>query len=212
MTYPLPPSGAARPGASYALVAVRGPSPLPVLRELRFSGWLAAAGPWHVVVASAVDRPVASGRRGVVGVGAALAATAATVLAIRVVDERQLLLVLWSDGTEAGRYDSMPDYDGSADAYGDPAGVDLAPALAAACDRPFAAPDLTDLLAEELDPDSRNESERLVDVLRLLDLPLWLVAVPSLPRDVPTGPAATAFTRLRAPVRRRRWSSWPPPP
>jgi hypothetical protein len=60
-------------------------------------------------------------------------------------------------------------------------------------------------------------------VLRLLGLPSWLVAVSSLPRDVPTGPRAVELTRLGAGatwfggrvrgraaevVRRRR----PPPP
>ena len=61
-------------------------------------------------------------------------------------------------------------------------------------------------------------------MLRLLGLPSWLVAVSSLPRDVPTGPRADELTRLGAGatgfrgrvrgraaevvVRRRR----PPPP
>jgi hypothetical protein len=54
------------------------------------------------------------------------------------------------------------------------------------------------VLAEELDPDSVIESERLARVLRLLRLPTWLVAADALPRDIPTGPDRRELTRLGA--------------
>ena len=200
---------------------------LAALREVRFSGWLAQpeAG-WLVAVASAGDGTVAAGRRGVVGVGEWLAGRlAATVLAVRVIADQQLLVALWVDREELGRYVSDPSYGLGADddTLPDPLGVEHAAAFAAACGRPEAADDLAELLAEELDPDSVIESERLAGVLSLLGLPSWLVAASSLPRDVPTGPRAADLTRLGAGVpgllgrvcgwaadlvRRRR----PPPP
>ncbi len=76
------------------------------------------------------------------------------------------------------------------------------PAAAAwsASARPQTAGELAELLAEQLDPDSVIESERLGAVLRLLRLPTWLVAASALPRDVPTGPRAADMTRLGAGV------------
>jgi hypothetical protein len=225
-------------GYTYACVLVRldgvpaGPlrtraEVLAALREVRFSGWLAQPQDgWLVAVAACGDATVAAGRRGVVGVGEWLAdRLAATVLAVRVVADRQLLLAAWVDREEVGRYLSdpshgLPDED---DVLPDPLGVDDAAAFAAACGRPQAGDDLAELLAEQLDPDSVIESERLGAVARLLHLPRWLVAASALPRDVPTGPRAADMTRLGAGlpgfagwvcgravnlVRRRR----PPPP
>jgi hypothetical protein len=134
-------------------------------------------------------------------------------------------VALWADGDEVGRYVSGPSYGLAAadDTLSAPFGVEHAAAFAAACGHPEAADDLAELLAEELDPESVIESERLAGVLRLLGLPRWLVAAPSLPHDVPTGPRAADMTRLGAGVpgllgrvcgraadlvRRRR----PPPP
>jgi hypothetical protein len=214
-------------GYTYAVVPVRATAGevLTGLRELRFSGWLAPpeAG-WVVAVAASGAGTVASGRRGVVGVGESLAARlAGAVLAIRVVADRQLLLVVWTEGQEVGRYVSDPSYGLDDDTLPEPLGAEHAAAFAAACGHPDAADDLAELLAEELEPDSVIESERLGGVLRLLGLPSWLVAVSSLPRDVPTGPRAAELTRLGAGttgfggrlrgraaevVRRRR----PPPP
>jgi len=192
------------------------------LREVRFTGWLAPPEDgW--VVAAASTRTVAAGRRGIVGVGAALAdRLAAVVLAVRVVDDRQLALVGWEGGAEIGRYLSDPSWGADDDVLPDPLGVAGAGDLAAACGRAGAADALAEVLAEQLDPDSVNESERLARILRLLGLPPWVVAVDSLPRDIPTGPRAADLTRLRlgapglrgplraplAPVTRRR----PPPP
>jgi hypothetical protein len=241
MTYPLGGLGGdvtGQSGHTYAGVVVRldgapagrpctRPGVLAALREVRFSGWLAPPeGGWLVAVAASGDGTVAAGRRGVVGVGEWLAdRLGATVLAIRVLDDRQLLLALWADREEIGRYVSDPSHgqEPGGGVLPDPLGVEHAVGLAAACGRPEAADELAELLAEELDPDSVFESERLLAVLRLLGLPEWLVAVSSLPRDVPTGPRAAEMTRLGAGVpgllgrlrgravdlvRRRR----PPPP
>jgi hypothetical protein len=210
---------AAPSGDTYACVVARlagGPSGRPAgrgwtrqdvlgaLRAVRFSGWLAPPEDgWIVAVAASGNGTVAAGRRGVVGVGEWLAdRLAATVLAVRVVADRQLLLVLWADGEEVGRYVSDPSYgmDEDEQVLPDPLGVEHADALAAACGHPEAAEDLTELLAEQLNPESVFESERLTRVLRLLGLPGWVVAVSSLPHNVPTGPRAKDMTRLGAGV------------
>jgi hypothetical protein len=198
---------------------------LAALREIRYSGWLGQPEDgWLVAVAASGDGTVAAGRRGVVGVGESLAdRLGATVFVFRVVTDRQLLVALWADGEEVGRYLSDPSHGLDDDTLSDPVGVEHADGFAAACGHPEAAEDLAELLAEELDPDSVIESERLGRVLRLLGLPRWLVAASSLPRDIPTGPRSRDMTRLGAGVpgfrgrlrgaavgivRRRR----PPPP
>jgi hypothetical protein len=195
-------------GCTYAAVAVRSERRdelFAALREARFSGWIAprAERGWLAAVAASGEGTVAAARRGVVGVGEFLAdRLAAPVLAVRVVDDRQLLIVAWTDGDEIGRYVSDPSH-GTPDSDGvlsEPLGVEYADAFAAACGRPEAADDLAEALAEELDPDSMIESERLATVLRLLGLPPWLVAASSLPRDPPTGPRARDLTRLGAGV------------
>jgi hypothetical protein len=189
-------------GYTYAAVVAKATAEdvLTALREVRFSGWLVPPqADWVVAVAASGAGTVASDRRGVVGVGEWLAARlAGPVLAIRVVGDRQLLLAVWTDGEEIGRYVSDPSYGQDDDTLPDPLGSEHADAFAAACGRPEAGDDLAELLAEELDPDSVIESERLAGALRLLGLPSWLVAVSSLPRDVPTGPRAAELTRLGA--------------
>jgi hypothetical protein len=185
-------------GLTYGAVAVRGVPVLDALRELRFSGWVTEADGWHVAVAGSGAGAVATGRRGVVGVAERLAGLGAPTVAIRVLADRQLLLAVWAGGAELGRYVSDPSYGRDDGTLADPLGAAHAPAFAAACGHPEAGDDLAELLAEELDPDSVIESERLAGVLRLLGLPPWLVAVSSLPRDVPTGPPAAGFTRLGA--------------
>jgi hypothetical protein len=189
-------------GYTYAVVVVRASSDevLTALREVRFSGWLAPpeAG-WVVAVAASGAGTVASDRRGVVGVADWVASRlAGPALAIRVVADRQLLLAVWTGGEEVGRYVSDPSYGRDDDTLPEPLGTEHAAAFAAAFGHPDVADDLAELLADELDPDSVIESERLGGVLRLLGLPSWLVAVPSLPRDVPTGPRAAELTRLGA--------------
>ncbi len=235
----LPVSGSAADGqgpSGYtygaALIRVDGTSisredVLAVLREIRFSGWLAQPElGWLVAVVASGAGTVAAGRRGVLGVAEWLAERfTATVLAVRVVADRQLLVALWTDGEEAGRYVSDPSEEPGAedDVLPDSLGVEHAEDFAAACGHPEVADDLAELLAEDLDTESVIESERLSGVLRLLGLPRWLVASSSLPRDVPTGPGRRDLTRLGAGVpgplgplcgraadvvRRRR----PPPP
>jgi hypothetical protein len=224
----------APPGYTYGCVLIRVPGVAPgrddvlaALRKIRFSGWLAPPEDgWLPVVAASGAGTVAAGRRGVLGVAAELAGRfPTTVLAVRVFTDRQLLLALWADGEEAGRYvsDAATDPAADEDVLAGPLGVEHAAAFAVACERPEAADDLAELLAEELDPESVIESERLSGVLRLLGLPRWLVAAASLPKEVPTGPRRRDLTRLGAGVpgalaplcgrladviRRRR----PPPP
>jgi hypothetical protein len=176
---------------------------LGVLRELRFTGWLGPVeGEWVVAVAEHPAGIVAAGRRGILDVAGELSRQlGATVVAVRVAADRQLVLAAWSDGDELGRYVSDPSHGLDDDeVLDDPMGVEHAEALAAAAGMPDAADGLGDLLAEELDHDSVFESERLTGVLRLLSLPQWLVASASLPRDVPGGPRRGQFTRLGAGV------------
>ena len=200
-------------GYTYAALAVRldgvpsgrscgRPDVLAALRQVRFSGWLARPEDgWLIAVAADGAGTVAAGRRGVAGVGEWLAGRlGVTVVAVRVVADRQLLLAVWAGGVEVGRYLSDPSYGLGADddTVPDPLGVEHSAAFAAACGHPDAAEDLAELLAEELDADSVIESERLAGVLRVLELPRWPVAASSLPRDVPAGPLARDLTRLGA--------------
>ncbi len=176
---------------------------LTALRDLRFTGWLGPTeGNWVVAVAAHAAGVVATGRRGVLDVAGELSRRqGTTVVAVRVADDRQLVLAAWSDGDELGRYVSDPSHGLDDETVLDePLGVEYAEALAAAAGTPGAADDLADLLADELDPDSVFESERLLGVLRLIGLPHWLVASASLPRDVPGGPRRGDVTQLGAGV------------
>src|SRR5205823_3062446 len=163
-----------------ALVRLARGDVLAALREVRFTGWLARPEDgWLVAVARSGAGVTAAHGRGVVGVGEWLAGRlCATVLAVRVLADRQLALVAWADGTEIGRYVSDPSHGLPADedVLAEPLGVEHAAAFAEACGRPETADDLAELLAETLDPDSVIESERLGRVLRLLGLPTWLEA------------------------------------
>jgi hypothetical protein len=236
MAYPVIPVGevGGPQGYTYAAVVVRVDDPprtrddvLAALKELRFSGWVGQPEDgWLAAVLASGNGTVAAGRRGVAGVGEWLAERlGTTVVAVRVVRDRQLLVVVWADGEEVGRYLSDPSYGlgPDDDTLPEPYGVEHSAAFAAACGRLENADDLEEMLGEELDPDSVFESERLARVLQLLGLPRWLVAAPSLPHDVPTGPRRHEVTRLGAGVpgalgwvchravnvvRRRR----PPPP
>jgi hypothetical protein len=195
-------------GLSYAGILVRLAAPEPqrpqvldALQQVRFTGWL---GPdeqgWVVAVAERGGGTVAAGRRGVLDVAAELAGRlGATLLAVRVAGDRQLVLEVWADGESAGRYVSDPSY-GLSDktVLSDPLGAERADAFASAVGRPEVADDLAEVLAEELATDDEIESERLTRVLRLLALPDWLVAASSLPHDVPGGPRSGEFTRLGA--------------
>jgi hypothetical protein len=193
-------------GHTYGAVLVRADHAVSdvvaALRGIRFSGWVAPADQgWIVAVARLGGGTAAAGRRGIVEVGALLAAElATTVLAVRVLLDRQLVLAAWSAGDELGRYSSDPSREPGADetVLTDPLGEEYAEAFAAACGRPDAAEELAEVLGEELDSDSVYESERLAQVLRLLGLPTWLVAAAALPRDLPTGPRSRDLVRLGA--------------
>src|SRR4051794_26134608 len=164
-------------GYTYGVLAVRGEALRAALTEIRFSGWVAPPEEgWQIAVAASGDGTVAAGRRGVIGVGEWLADRADdTVLAIRVLRDRQLVLAAWAGGEELGRYVSDPSREPGADndILAEPLGAENATAFATACGHPEAVGDLEELLAEELDPDSVIESERLSRVLRLLGLPTW---------------------------------------
>jgi hypothetical protein len=192
-------------GYSYAAVVARASETRAVLdrlREIGFSGWVAPpADGWVVVVPESAAAAVAAGRRGVVEVGEALArGPAGTALAVRVLHDRQLVLVCWADGEEVARYVSDPSREPGAPAgvLDAALGVEGAEALAEACGRPEAGEDLAALLDEGLDPDEEIESERLSRVLALLDLPVWIVTAWVLPRRMPVGPSVKDLTRLGA--------------
>lgn len=218
-------------GYSYAAVLVgpddgtqAGSPPLATLRALRFTGWVAPREDgWQAAVCGAGS--VGSGRRGVVGVGEALAAaTPGPVVAVRVLEDRQLVVVAWSAGVEVARYVSDPSSEPGAgeDVLDDPFGAGGAAGLAAACGVPEGGERLRELLARRLSEDE-IESERLAGVLSLLSMPTWLVSSWRLPRRMSVGPDPRDLTRLGAgrtgpagrllgPVvgRVRRWR--PPPP
>jgi hypothetical protein len=201
-----PPTGGP-PGYTYGALAVRGSDQpdrlLAALRAIRFSGWVAPpADGWGIAVPARAAGTVAAGRRGLLEVGAGLASQlGTTVIAVRVLRDRQLVLAVWSGGDEVGRYVSDPAYGlDDKDVLPSPLGAEHAAAFAAALDKPEVAGQLEDLLLEELDADSVIESERLAEVLRMLGLPRWLISSASLPRDVPGGPRARDLTRLGAGV------------
>jgi hypothetical protein len=191
-------------GYSYGAVIVRTDVREPVLarlREIGFSGWVAPpADGWLVVVPESAEAAVAAGRRGVVGVGEALAGTAGSVLAVRVLHDRQLALVAWADGQEVARYVSDPSREpgAGADVHDDAVGVEGADAIAEACGRPGAGEELAELLDEGLDPDEEIESERLSRVLGVLGLPAWIVSAWVLPTRMPVGPSPRELMRLGA--------------
>lgn len=202
-----PDSHAGPSGYSYAGVILRlgarsRDDVLDALHDLRFTGWVGPhEGEWLIMACS--PGTVASGRRGVVQIGTWLADRfQASAVAVQVIDDRQLLLVFWDEGREAGRYISDPSYglDEDDDTLPDPLGAERAADFAAACGVPEVAEDLAELLGEDLDPDSMIESERLASVLRILQMPTWLISSPSLPKDIPAGPRARDLIRLRAGV------------
>ena len=203
------------------------PSLQALLTFIRFSGWIAPARDgWFVVLGEPGGGVVADAKRGIIEVGGLIAErVSGPVLAMRVLRDRQLGLVAWSAGEEVARYCSDPSREPGADkeVFSEPIGAENAETLAELWNAKDAAEGLTELLEEEIDPDSVYESERLGRTLRLLGLPAWIVAAGSLPRSMPTGPKASELVQLRAglpgvagrtrdalvrPVRRRQM---PPP-
>jgi hypothetical protein len=193
-------------GESYGAALVRAdqqalPGVIDSLRAVRFSGWIAPpADGWIVALGDPGDGVVAAGKRGIVEVAALLAGGLGSPgVAVRVKRDRQLALVAWRGTAEVGRYCSDPSRESGADGeiLSDPYGVEHAEGFAELLGRPDAAEDLAAVLEQELDIESVSESERLAQVLDLLRLPRWLVAVGSLPNDIPTGPRAIDLIRLR---------------
>jgi len=194
-------------GYTYAAVLVRAAGAgthgevVRTLQSIRFSGWVTPPDEGWVVVLPAGGGTVAAGGRGVVGVGEELArSTATTTVAVRVVDDRQLVVVAWESGRELARYVSDPSREPRADedVLPDPVGAEGATEIAAACGRPEVGEELAELLSEPHDPDQEIESERLGTVLRMLALPAWIVTAWRLPRRIPTGPASRDLLRLGA--------------
>src|SRR3954452_23854025 len=93
-------------GYTYGAVAVRAADQrdrlLSALRAIRFSGWVAPPEEALVLaVPAGAGGAVASGRRGLLEMGAELAAELDTpVVAVRVLQDRQLVLAVWSRGDE----------------------------------------------------------------------------------------------------------------
>lgn len=174
---------------------------LEALASLRFSGWVGPQeGDWVVLVPTKTRGAVAGEKRAAEDVAETLsAASGSTALALTVEDDKLLLLWAYSGGTPVGWYVSDPTIARPNDdeASLEPEGAEHGPGIAAAWGLPDRGDDLAELLAEELG-ESTNESERVTAVLRLLDMPDWIVAAESLPKDVPGGPRAKAFTKLGA--------------
>lgn len=200
------PGGVGPDGYSYGAVLVRADARrlgevTRALRGIRFTGWIAPRqGEWLVVITPNAG-VVAAGRRGILEVGEVVAReTRATVLAVRVLRDRQLGLAAWRVREELARYCSDPSREPGApsDVLADPVGEEYAAVFAGLLGRPLAEDQLGALLADPLDHFSVFESERLAGFLRLLGLPSWIVATGSLPRDIPTGPHAASLTRMRA--------------
>jgi hypothetical protein len=194
-------------GHSYGAVIVPAHDLTPsALRDflggIRFTGWIAPGQEnWTVVLGDPGDGVVADDRRGIIEVAGLLAGhVPGPVLAVRVREDRQLALVAWRAAEEVARYCSDPsrEPDADEDVLSEPVGAEYAGAFAQLWDRPDAAEELSELLEEELDPDSVYESERLGKTLRLLGLPAWIVSASSLPRAMPRGPSVAELTRLRA--------------
>jgi len=232
MVYPVvgrPPRDAGGPaGSTYAAVLVRvggaadgrcsQADVMDALRRMRFTGWISPPeGEWVVAVSARAAGPVALRRRDVIAVGAALAAELGVpVLVVRVLRDRQLVLIGWRDGEEIGRYVSDPsfDHEDRTDMLTEPVGVEYAGVLADLCGHPETQEDLIELLIAELDAESFIESERLSAVLKLLQLPTWVVSAAALPRELSTGPRRADLTRLGAGAQGvrgviRRWGSSP---
>ncbi len=217
MTLPIgaPEDPSASQGLSYAGVFVNADRRLLLdqLAQRRFSGWLGPQeGDWVLAVAEQATGAVAGGGTALTTLARDLAhALGAVVIVARVERDRVLRLDGW-DGTDddghdepepLGSYLSDPSVDATPDdeddeVYPEPVGAEFAPSYARSCGVPEATGELTEVLEEELDPESVFESERLDSVLRLLELPRWLISAGSLPGDVPAGPRRSELVRLGA--------------
>lgn len=209
MTIPIPPADpTAIVGHSYSGLFVRADheAVLARLTEHRFTGWLGPQqGGWVLAVAEEPAGPVAGSGLSLLSLAATVAGDLLTItVAVRVEKDVVLRLDGW-DGTggtpsELGSYVSDPSVDAPDDdeVFPEPDGAHHAETYARACGQPGAAEELYEVLAEEIDTESVLESERLDTVLRLLDLPRWLISAQSLPRDLPAGPRKAELVRLGA--------------
>lgn len=204
-----------RPGLSFSGIYTRGDRGeiLAALGELRFTGWVGPAdGAWIIAVCGNPLGKVARGKRRFDDVARDLASTLQTsVIGVEVNSERRLRIVPFDGEDALPVYDSAPPEPDEAQILVDDFGNPMM-GEAAFVDTEAAAHTLLrlqeitddgayDSLVELLDDDlgeSTHESERLVDVLRLLDLPTWIVSSDSLPRNIPGGPAKSEMTRLGA--------------
>lgn len=205
--------GEGEPGFSYSgvYVAAERERVLDALVGLRFSGYLGPQeGAWVLAISGNPLGKVARKKRRIDDVARDLAESLGVVTLAAEVD-RDSRLRLWAfDGEDAmPAYDSDPNHDEpgglTLDAFGNPVMAEGAfmdnEMVAAGLLSTFRVEDedgaLVELLDEDLGEDT-SESERLTGVLRLLNLPTWIVASNSLPRRVPDGPDKDEVTRLGA--------------
>ncbi|MFV0425407.1 MAG: hypothetical protein ACK5KU_00030 [Beutenbergiaceae bacterium] len=180
---------------------------LATLGELRFTGWV---GPqeqdWVLSVAGNPLGKIARNKRRFDDVTADVANTLRTIaIGVEVERDRRLQIVAYAAEHALPRYDSSPpepDEDAmDIDDFGNPVmevadtdaiGSELARLLQISDEEA-----LMTLLEEDLGS-STSESERLLKLLRLAQLPTWLVSSDSLPRNVPGGPRKGEVIRLGA--------------
>jgi hypothetical protein len=191
------------PEYSYAGVIARADRAalLAELVAVGFSGWVGPAEDgWVVLVCRRLRKAVTARGHDLDALAAHVAAaTGDTALAADIHRDRVLRLAMWHGTDEVGRYLSNPAF--GADEHDDevwpePEGVENATAFADAVGHHDAAEQLEETLGELLDEEEQTESERLWAVLRLLQLPSWLVASTALPKDVPGGPLTDDLTVL----------------
>lgn len=211
--YPAPPDDHGRfVGATYSAILCGGERDalLGLLADERFTGWV---GPpeegWCAVVPERPLGHVARRRQRARDLAEMLATgPASPVVAVGV--ERDKVLRLWAGTPDGAVIDYVSDIsadsgdDWTLDPFGNPtppaegpSGAERAPALARTLARPEVADELRELLLEDLG-ESTSESERLGRLAALLGWPAWIVAVDSLPRQIPGGPDRQASVRLRA--------------
>lgn len=180
------------------------------LGELRFTGFVGPQeGDWVLSIAGNPLGKVARGKRRIADVARDLATTLETVTLAAEVDKDARLRLWGFNGLDAlPVYDSAPpeadDGDLQLDDFGNPLLIgafvdneDVAQGLLTT----FRVEDEEDKLVELLDDDlgeDTSESERLTGILRILELPTWIVSSDSLPKRVPGGPDKDEVTRLGA--------------
>lgn len=210
---PVPVSvGEGESGFSYSgvYVAASRDHVLAALGELRFTGFVGPQeGDWVLSIAGNPLGKVARKKRRIADVARDLATTLETVTLAVEVDKDSRLRLWGFDGVDAlPVYDSAPpeedDDEIQIDDFGNPVMTgafvdndDVARALLSTFRVEDDDDSLIGLLDEDLGEDT-SESERLTGILRILELPTWIVSADSLPRRVPGGPDKDEVTRLGA--------------